>query len=254
MVVNERIFEQFMLQSSTYAQKFLSKQISNKTKQYWERMVFLMLSLALHAGTLLLFFKDPNPPNVLQPIAPIQVSLIKAEENISNVPVVKKEIIPQKAKKQNKAIFKKKLLVTDEPLEMTEPVSQIVEQVAVKDAEVEEPMQMAESEATEEEDVVPNPPVYEPPKFGVSYLNNPAPVYPAEAKRQKQQGVVMLRVLVKESGKPEQVEVSESAGVQSLDNAALNAVKKWTFIPAKIGSQVIPAYVIVPIRFNLERR
>lgn len=238
-----------MLQSSAYIHESLSK-----ANQSWQRMAFLMLTVALHAGALSLLITDSSSPNVLQPTAPIQVSLIKAEENIPNVPVVEKEIIPKKVKKQNKAIVKKKLLVTDEPLEMTEPLSQIVEQVADKDAEVEESMQVAESKATEEADVVPDPPIYEPPKFGVSYLNNPAPIYPAEAKRQKQQGVVMLRVLVKESGKPEQVELSESSGVQSLDNAALNAVNKWTFIPAKIGSQVIPAYVIVPIRFNLESR
>lgn len=141
----------------------------------------------------------------------------------------------------------------DRPAEMDEqPMSQTLEFDTEEENLIVEPIQNSENEVLP--DLVPDVQFYEPPKFGVSYLNNPAPIYPEEAKRKRQQGTVMLKVLVKESGKPELIEISESSGIQSLDNAALNAVKKWTFTPAKLGSEIIPAFVIVPIRFNLEKR
>lgn len=252
MIVTESILEQLTWQSSADTQVYWITRSGNKAKLQWDRLVMLLLAITLHIGGLSLILTPPNPTNVVQPMVPMQVSLIKAEENIPNVPVVEKQKVPHKVKPQNKPIVKKKLPFIDEPLVMSEPVSKMVEQVTEDKVEIAEPSQTIQSET--EADVVPYIPVYEPPKFGVSYLNNPAPVYPAEAKRKQQQGVVMLRVLVNESGTPEQIEVSESSAVQSLDNAALDAVKKWTFIPAKVDSQAIPAYVIVPIRFNLERR
>lgn len=252
MINTERILEQLTWQSSVDIPMYLSARGGNKAKRQWERAAVFLLTTALHISVFSLLFSAPEPSNLVQPMAPIQVSLIKAEENIPSVPVVEKQKIPQKVKPKNKPIAKKKIHIIDEPHMVSEPANQFVEQITEEEVEIAEPLQIAQSEA--EADVVPDLPVYEPPKFGVSYLNNPAPVYPAEAKRKQQQGVVMLKVLVKESGKPEQIEVSESAGAQSLDKAAISAVKKWTFIPARIGTQVIPAYVMVPIRFNLERR
>jgi protein TonB len=63
---------------------------------------------------------------------------------------------------------------------------------------------------------------------------------------------VLLRVLVSEKGDAANVEVDSGSGSERLDQAALNAVKKWRFIPAKRNNQPISAYVIVPIKFSLQ--
>ncbi|MDP8566686.1 energy transducer TonB [Methylophilus aquaticus] len=91
----------------------------------------------------------------------------------------------------------------------------------------------------------------EPPKFGVAYLNNPAPEYPRLAKRAGEQGRVLLKVLVNADGLPGSVEVSKGSGFERLDNAALEAVKQWRFEPARKGGKAISAYVIVPLSFTL---
>lgn len=91
----------------------------------------------------------------------------------------------------------------------------------------------------------------EPPKFGVAYLNNPAPEYPRLAKRAGEQGRVLLKVLVGVDGLPSSVEVSKGSGFERLDNAALDAVKQWRFVPARKGGKAISAYVIVPLSFTL---
>jgi protein TonB len=91
-----------------------------------------------------------------------------------------------------------------------------------------------------------------PPNFNADYLKNPPPVYPATARRQGQQGRVMLRVLVNTAGTADRVEIRNSSGHGLLDGAALDAVRQWKFVPARQGDQPIAAWVIVPITFTLE--
>ncbi len=91
-----------------------------------------------------------------------------------------------------------------------------------------------------------------PPRFDAAYLQNPAPAYPSMSKRLGEAGKVLLRVRVSENGQAESVEIKHSSGFPRLDQAALNAVEKWRFVPAKQGDQTIAAWVQVPIHFNLE--
>jgi protein TonB len=91
-----------------------------------------------------------------------------------------------------------------------------------------------------------------PPLFNAAYLRNPAPVYPAIARRSGDQGTVMLKVLVNPEGAPLRVELDQSSGSKPLDSAALEAVKGWRFVPARRGAQNIEAWVRVPVVFRLE--
>ena len=89
------------------------------------------------------------------------------------------------------------------------------------------------------------------PNGFAGYLNNPPPAYPKVAQRLGLQGHVLLRVHVLASGKVDSVEVRHSSGNAILDDAALAAVKGWTFAPAKRGSIAIDAWAQVPIDFRL---
>lgn len=91
-----------------------------------------------------------------------------------------------------------------------------------------------------------------PPLFNAAYLRNPAPAYPALARRNGDQGTVMLKVLVSPEGAPLQVELDQSSGSNPLDSAALDAVKGWRFVPARHGAQNIEGWVRVPVVFKLE--
>lgn len=91
-----------------------------------------------------------------------------------------------------------------------------------------------------------------PPLFNAAYLRNPAPVYPGIARRSGDQGTVMLKVLVSPEGTPVRVELDQSSGSKSLDNAAQEAVKGWRFVPARRGAQNIEAWVRVPVVFKLD--
>ena len=89
------------------------------------------------------------------------------------------------------------------------------------------------------------------PVFDAEYLHNPKPRYPPLARRMKLEGIVIVHVLVSPAGKPEVVRLEKSSGAALLDQAALNAVQGWSFIPARQGSKPVPAWVDIPLHFHL---
>ncbi len=92
----------------------------------------------------------------------------------------------------------------------------------------------------------------EAPRFDMAYLKNPPPAYPSLSRRMKEQGRVILRVLVSTAGTAENVEVRTSSGSERLDRAAMDAVRNWRFAPARRGAETIAAYALVPILFQLD--
>ena len=85
----------------------------------------------------------------------------------------------------------------------------------------------------------------------VAYLHNPKPAYPPMARRLGIEGTVMLRILVSAEGAPEQSRIIASSGTEALDAAALEAVQRWRFVPARDGRVAIAHWVDVPISFKL---
>lgn len=90
-------------------------------------------------------------------------------------------------------------------------------------------------------------------RFDADYLHNPKPAYPVMSRRLGEQGRVVLNVRVLADGTPEKVEVKAGSGYPRLDQAALEAVARWRFVPAKRGDLPVEAWVLVPLNFSLDR-
>jgi len=90
-----------------------------------------------------------------------------------------------------------------------------------------------------------------PASANAAYLKNPAPEYPSQAVRRGWEGTVLLRVHVLANGKPGEIQIQKGSGRDSLDEAAINAVKRWSFVPAKQGEVAQDGWVSVPIDFKL---
>ena len=80
------------------------------------------------------------------------------------------------------------------------------------------------------------------------------PVYPRIARESGWEGTVFVRVVVQADGTPDSVQVRKSSGHLILDNAAIDAVKRWQFVPAKDGNIAIRSIVEIPINFDLRQR
>lgn len=91
------------------------------------------------------------------------------------------------------------------------------------------------------------------PRFDADYLSNPAPAYPPISRRMREEGLVLLRVRVTPAGDTAQVLIERSSGWPRLDEAAIGAVSRWRFVPARRGAAAVEGWVIVPVEFSLRR-
>jgi protein TonB len=81
--------------------------------------------------------------------------------------------------------------------------------------------------------------------------NRVEPTYPSASRRAGEEGTVRLKVLVDEKGRPRDVTVANSSGFTRLDQAAMEAVRKWRFVAATDGTNPITAWTQVAITFRL---
>lgn len=95
-------------------------------------------------------------------------------------------------------------------------------------------------------------PVVEPASTRATSRRNPKPDYPTLAKRRGWEGKVLLEVEVLSDGMPGELRVSSSSGREVLDNAALEAVKRWMFEPARRADVPITSTLTLSIVFKLE--
>ena len=85
-------------------------------------------------------------------------------------------------------------------------------------------------------------------------VSRPAPSYPIDALRRRDEGTVVVRIEVDEEGKVDNVRVLSRSGSRELDRAAVQAAKRWTFRPAMRDGRPVPGAVEAPITFSLGGR
>lgn len=88
----------------------------------------------------------------------------------------------------------------------------------------------------------------------VAYLHSPKPGYPPMARQLGLEGTATVRVLVNRDGLPEESRILASSGASSLDQAALEGVRRWRFVPARQGDTPVAHWVDIPVTFRLAGR
>lgn len=125
-----------------------------------------------------------------------------------------------------------------------------------------EPLQQAlesslspKHDSIESTDPMAHPEAFEQPflsaRYQASHLNNPKASYPMMSRRLGEEGRVLLRVLVSARGAPERIELQVSSGFPRLDQAAIDAVSRWNFDPARRAEVAIADWVSIPVVFRL---
>lgn len=79
-----------------------------------------------------------------------------------------------------------------------------------------------------------------------------APAYPALSRRLGEEGKLVLRVELDESGRVNVAQVVDSSGFKRLDEAAMVAVKTWRCNPPQRNGQPVRAIALQPFNFVLQ--
>ncbi len=95
-------------------------------------------------------------------------------------------------------------------------------------------------------------PKLELPSSSADYLNNPKPPYPALSKRLGEQGKVLVRVWIGTDGTASHASIKTSSGFDRLDQAALNTVQGWRYVPGKRGGSPEAMWFDVPVNWVLQ--
>jgi protein TonB len=78
------------------------------------------------------------------------------------------------------------------------------------------------------------------------------PSYPAVSRHLGEEGTVILRVELDESGQVSSARVATGSGIPRLDEAALAAIKSWHCTPATRNNQPVRAVALQPFKFVLQ--
>ncbi len=84
-----------------------------------------------------------------------------------------------------------------------------------------------------------------------SVLTYCQPVYPRQSRLLGEQGTVVLFVEIGADGRPGAIVVTKSSGHTRLDAAAVQALRKATFVPARRRGEPVPSVKRIAIAFRL---
>jgi protein TonB len=80
-------------------------------------------------------------------------------------------------------------------------------------------------------------------------LTRVAPQYPNIAREAGVEGTVLVQALIDRAGRVHETRVQKS--IPMLDQAAVDAVRQWTFKPARAKGVAVAVWVAIPVRFRL---
>lgn len=204
----------------------------------------LIGAVALH-GLVAGIAMQPEPPVTIPQNQLIQISMV-APTIVKEMEAEPKQVVEKKVEPVLPPKKKGMVKLEEKPEPKQEPLQKVE---AKKSAQDDVQMQQLTSGLTSPDALQMASGVTKP--VAASYLNNPPPRYPEKARLRKQQGTVLLDVRVKTDGKPRDIRIAKSSGHHSLDQAALQTVRLWEFVPARRGSKHVEANVEIPITFRI---
>lgn len=77
------------------------------------------------------------------------------------------------------------------------------------------------------------------------------PRYPMESRRKKEQGTVLLRLLIGTDGRVAEISIAQSCGFERLDQALLQAARKWRWQPMIRNGEPVPVRGVLPFTWAL---
>ena len=165
--------------------------------------------------------RPPAPRASAQPEK--RVSPARAPEPAPQAPQPKMLALPQRQPSPEPPAF-------TVPAPEAEPALEARREAAAKPARQAEPAPPAKPEA---------------PRASAAYAVKPEVRYPRTAER----GRVTLKVLVSRNGRAANVTLETSSGYPNLDRHAMQAVRTWEFVPARVGAEPVEQSITVNVDY-----
>nr|WP_240364633.1 energy transducer TonB [Pseudomonas syringae] len=222
----------------------------------------LLLVLAVHAIAIIVAVRWPAPQPVELPPAAMMVELAPVPEPAPPPPpkVVQPPPppapeeptpVPEVVQAPKPEIVVPKKVEKPKPVKKVEPVKKPTPPAPKPSAAPSPPAPPTPAPAPPAPAAPPAPVKESAAVSGLASLGNPPPEYPGLALRRSWEGRVILRIKVLPNGRAGAVEVTKSSGKPVLDEAAVEAVRNWKFIPAKRGDTPIEGFATQTIDFKL---
>ena len=222
----------------------------------------LLLVLAIHGGAIAAVVYIPSPEHKQVVMPSIQGVLIPAPPaEAVQLPSERKTPPPEKTPEPPKPKPKPK----PKPLPKPKPKPKLPpppkappsEKAISREEQAEEqpappPPAQKQARVSENDNKTLGAPIT-PPRHDANPLNNPAPAYPSISRRLKEEGIVVLELLILPNGAVGEVRIKQSSGFERLDKTAMKAVKRWRYLPAKRGDEPIPYWYLQPLEFSLNQ-
>jgi TonB family protein len=87
---------------------------------------------------------------------------------------------------------------------------------------------------------------------GPKLVKKVGPTYPEEARKEGIEGTVILEATIDTQGNVAKVRVLKG-GVESLNKAAIEAIRQWKYEPVVIEGKAVPSTFTVTIKFTLDK-
>lgn len=194
---------------------------------------------------------EPKPTEP-KAVEPKQAKPTPKKKAITNKPLPKKveKKVVEKKPVQKKPVAEKKVVKKARPEPKTES-KPTPKPEKLADKKVEQNMDDSANQPKEVNQGVSNqePVLITKPSFS----SRPTPPnYPRQARRRGVEGVATYEIWLDAEGKQIKQALVNSSGALMLDNAALEAIKKWKFSPHTVNGRAIAHRVQIPVRFRLD--
>ena len=169
---------------------------------------------------------------------------VNANVSSASMPTLTIDLVPAALPIKNPVAVRNKAVVQTH--------KQSVTQVAIKSVPIAQPTATETLAETPEVAVeTDGDTLLQPPRFNAQYLNNSPPEYPLAARRRNIEGQVWVRAEIEVDGSCRHAEIKTPSASSLLNQAALEAVKNWRFVPATVGNKTVVAWVDIPVTFKL---
>ena len=225
------------------------------------------IALSLHAAVVMMMPEVTSEPKVIfrKGESSLKMNLVPSVASTASIKSINTQKNVQKVEEKkidNPQPVKKPQIIEKEQVKVEEEVKKENEENEItygaeyfktqKETNTKQPQKQKNNTATQNSKEIIADVKVKGVTMGAMVKNVFKPSYPSSCKRLGHEGATVLKVTILSKGKCGSIEIIKSAGCESLDKAAIKALKKAKYIPAKRLGVLFTTTKKLAFNFKLE--